>query len=241
MRTYSCTGVGIIMLALSMQATATNVITYSDPDLFGSVAALNPTIDFTSVGVPYLSNFDRSTETGLTVDGVQFIGYRPNDDPAYFLLVINPAAGNPTYWGTGTVLEGPGCWNCSNTDPARKLSVILPLPATAFALNLMTSTPRGGGMAVSLSNGWTSGAIPTPSAGAPLWFGLTSDTPFTTVEIRSSSGMPVIDNASYGSVLALDDPGADPPAQAAEATTMLLIGSALGALSVGRRFLRKAT
>jgi hypothetical protein len=193
------------------------------------------------------SNFDSN---GYLIDGVRFVGIKAADD---FVTGIGWPTNDYRDWGTNGVLQGPMYW--AGAD--HRLHIDLPTPVTAISLNLMTWSFVGGahsGGNVSIEvNGelinsiptamWnqTMGASPKAAGVSPTWFGLISDTPFTSLQIRPLEGYLLIDNFAHG--LATVAGGNEPPpnpdvTETPELTTMLMIGGGLASLRFVRRLKR---
>ena len=140
------------------------------------------------------------TSDGVTIDLVQFIGLQ---NPGYFLYI------------SGGVLQGPG-------SPGGVLHIVLPGTGyTAIGMNLATSS---GNLTITPSTG---GTLVGPSSSSLTFFGITSDTAITSLDISSTQGTLLLDNFQFGT--------AQPDQPVAEATTMILIGTGL----LGLPFLRR--
>jgi hypothetical protein len=141
---------------------------------------------------------------------------------------------------TGTTLvadtvSGPFSWANYGTSEAGFVSgsggvtITLPTPVTAFSINLFAS-PAGTIYTVStLSTPFT---VPTFSAPTPAFFGVTSDTSFSTVNLQVPAGTTyaIFDNFQWGTAQAGQDLGDVP-----EAGTFLLIGTGLMGFAIFRR------
>jgi len=120
-----------------------------------------------------------------------------------------------------------------NSTSTPSIRIVLGTPVTAFGLNLFSANPNGLGFAINFFS--TPFALPTTNGspnGTPnsTFFGVTSDTPFTTIDVSLSlppaGAYELIDNVRFGTSQ-ID--------QAPEAATFLLIGSGL----IGMMALRK--
>lgn len=113
------------------------------------------------------------------------------------------------------------------------IHITLQTPVTAFGVNLFTSQQ---GLTDTITNP-TNASVPTFTAPTLAFFGLTSDTPFSTVDIQTptvSYNYAFFDNFQFGAAQPQSDPGEVP-----EAGTSLLIGTGLLGLAVFRHRLRQ--
>ena len=122
----------------------------------------------------------------------------------------------------GTVDAG---WVSGSTG----VTITLPTAVTAFGINLFTSGPRGGTWTVTTLS--QPSIVPTSSSAPPTFFGVTSDTPFTSVTLGTpaSYSYAFFDNFSWGTA----QTGSMDPVP--EAGTSLLIGTGLVAFAIFRR------
>ncbi len=242
---------GALALAPAFSAQVGVYVNADQADFFSTLTQDMTSIDFNNL-VPingWQGSFDSS---GVTVAGVQFVGIGTGD---YYTALIWPS-NNYKDWGTGALVEGV---SAVDGQPDRGLHIELPVAVTAIGFNLMTGAnagvyTTGGEVSISLSTldtlgplattAWTSASgKPSPAASglSPAWVGITSDTPFTSVDIRPLTGSILLDNLSYGSAQITtnpDDPPVNPPdvTETPEAGTMLLIGTGL----FGLRYVRRA-
>jgi hypothetical protein len=188
-----------------------------------------------TVGSPASFN----TTTGLVIGGVDFIGWTSATSAQ--TIVYDPSLNQPFFdFGTGSILS----WNANNglTGAYPYLEVILPQAVNAVGMNIMAGT--GSVFQVGLNNAifaYTSGA--TTGWPVPNFFGLTSDTPFTTFYLQLPGGnTPFIDNFSYGSEQTQGGGGGggSDPTDTPEVATFLMIATGLIALSKGRRVIHRA-
>ena len=114
------------------------------------------------------------------------------------------------------------------------VDVALPAGVTAIGTDLMSTNPSGLPFMVTLSNG-ESFIVNTPDRPARGFFGITSDVAITSIRFVTvpgpgqSSGIPLVDNFSYGQAAAVPEPA-----------TMLLLGTGLAGIAVRARSRRKS-
>lgn len=141
---------------------------------------------------------------------------------------------------TGTTLladttSGPFLWANFGTGDAGLVmgaggvAITISTPVTAFGINLWSS-PYGQTYTVStLSTPFT---VPTSSSAPPTFFGITSDTAFTTVDLAVPAGTTyaIFDNFQWGTAQVDSVP---------ETGTFLLIGTGLLGFAMFRRKMRQ--
>lgn len=155
--------------------------------------------------------------SGFSQNGVEFIGLSGTVGVAD----TSSAAFSWADFGTGDA----GFVNGTST-----VQIMLAAPVTAFGVNLFAS-PLGSVYTVStLSTPFT---VPTSSAPPPTFFGVTSDTAFSTVSLQVPAGATYafFDNFQWGT--------ADVESPVPEAGTFLLIGTGLLGFAVFRRKVRQ--
>jgi hypothetical protein len=208
----------LVLLAVSISGYSATVQTYSSSSAFSDALASLPSIvDFNSLAY-------QSFNPSYTFAGVTFTNVGGSSDPA--ALATQKSPGSQYWdWGTGTVLALP-------PEAGSYVSIVLPGPATAFALNFMTIFNTGGSLKISFpeldATQYTIAALATHN---PAWSGFISDTPFTNIRIYQNSGRGIIDNITYGLAAPGTDPGSDTP----EIATALMTGAGLIALRFARR------
>jgi hypothetical protein len=157
--------------------------------------------------------------SGIFQNGVEFIGISGST-------------------GVADTSSGPFSWANYGTNDAgfvtgtTGVTITLPGPVTAFGINLFAS-PAGTTYTVStLSTPFT---VPTATTAPPTFFGVTSDTPFSTVSLSIPSGTTYafFDNFSFGTAQA------GQTGQVPEAGTFFLIGTGLVGFAVFRNKARQ--
>ncbi len=166
---------------------------------------------------------------GITLDGVKFQGY--DHSGTEYALGIVTSGPNSTYynWGTGgAILRG---YADSYQGALAHLHITLSTAATAWGTDLMLGGGTPGNFTVK-----PNGADCTPACLAPTFalptaafFGMTSDTPFTFIDLFvPSNAYPALDNFST----AMASAGTPPPppgdgSETPEAATMVLCATGL--------------
>lgn len=201
---------------------------------FVSTPSRADTIVFTS-----RSAFEAAT-TGLTT--INFEGIAPTNSVANFSSPLTIAgatfSGSPT--GAVSVVDSGFFAPLFQFNSGAVLSgfsfvdVTLPAGTTAIGTDLMSTNPSGLPFQVTLSNGETF-LVNTPDQPARGFFGITSDVAITSIRFTTvpgpnqSSGIPLVDNFSYGQAAAVPEPA-----------TMVLLGTGLAGVAVRARSRRKS-
>lgn len=216
------------------------VITYTDLASWQNATTGDSTINFngiTAVGtqVDFSNN---NTSMGLVIGGVDFEAMTSAN--TFDEHVLNPTAGQQYYdYGTGSILY----WNPYTSGTYPYLAVTLPQAVTAVGLDIMTGGP-GNIFYAGLGNlTFAYSSAPTTGWSTPNFFGLTSDTPFTTFYLQMPGGnTPIIGPLSYGSEQTQGGGGGGggDPTDTPEVATFLMIATGLIALGKGRRVLHRA-
>ncbi|HEV8040705.1 MAG TPA: PEP-CTERM sorting domain-containing protein [Bryobacteraceae bacterium] len=168
-----------------------------------------------------LDNFEGLAPSGSYVtgafsdNGVQFIGLS-----SATIGLADTSTGSFSFanFGTGDAVFVFG------TSTAQ---ITVPTPVTAFGINLF-SAPVGLNFTVTTLS--TPFNVPTSSTAPPTFFGVTSDTPFSTIDVQIPTGgtYTFFDNFQWGT--AQTGGGSEVP----EAGTFLLIGTGLVGFAVFR-------
>jgi len=157
------------------------------------------------------------TTTGtITQNGVQFIG-----------LAGSTGIADTSIFPWDNFLTGFAGF-VTNSQNAISVTITLPTPVTAFGLNLFTNPSAATYTVTTLSTPFT---VPTFAIPTPAFFGVTSDTPISTINLSVPAGSTYafFDNFSFGTA----------QTQVPEAGTFLLIGTGLIGFAVFRNKARQ--
>src|SRR5947209_1986299 len=219
---YPCLLTTALLTAWPAKAT---LIAYTDPLGWAAASSGLTTIGFEGIA-PANGAKDYSTSTGLTLNGVKFVGFEGT--ALYDLQVVDGNIAAPFYnFGSGATLKGPS-YNSPATGFVPYFHIILPVNVTALGVDLMTVSPNALTYEVSLPGGTYT--VATANRPTRTFFGLTSDAPIPYVDLavmgttHNGGTYGLIDNVQFGA-----------EAQTAEASTLVLIGTGL----VVFRWLRK--
>ena len=212
-------------------AYSTTITTYTNPATWQ--AATTPgyqTVTFEGLTPPDTPTTYNGA-TGVTVSGVEFIGY--SSSGISDIQVID-TSGIYTWFndGTGDVLM-------ESTDrpfsfsPLPYINIVLPANITALGMNLYTTSPQALNYTITVAgNQYTVPTFPQPTL---AFWGITSDAPVSSLQLTlagttfNSSSHALLDNFSFGAV------GAADVSAAPEAGTYLLIGTGLIGLVILRK------
>jgi hypothetical protein len=163
--------------------------------------------------------------SGIFMNGVEFIGLSGST------LVADTTSGSFSWanFGTGEAGVVSGSGSLTTT-----VAITIPTAVTAFGINLWGSYMGNlSGLSYTVSTLSTPFTFPVASSLPPTFFGVTSDTPFTTVDLQvpAGTGYAIFDNFQWGTA----DAGSPVP----EAGTFLLIGTGLMGIAVFRRKTRQ--
>ena len=214
------------MLAL-VPAYATTITTYSS--LASWQAATTPgyqTVTFEGLTPPDTQT-NYYSATGVTEDGVNFIGYSTTGSSD--IQVVDTSAFSWYDWGTGDALL-QNLARPNSGAPLPYVDIVLPANVTSLGLDLFTTSPQALNYTITVDgNQYT---VPTFSQPTLAFWGITSDTPISSIQLTlqgttwNGGSNELLDNFSFG---------ASDLTAAPEAGTYLLIGTGL----IGFVMLRK--
>jgi hypothetical protein len=212
-----------IGIALTLvPAYSTTITTYTSLANWQAATSTGyQTVTFTGLApaggsTPYYS------ATGVTQDGVEFIGY--SSSGASNIQVVDTSALSWYNDGTGDALIESAS-PASNGAALPYIDIVLPANITALSLDLWTASSPA--MNYSITVAGNTYTVPTLSGNTEAFWGLTSNAPIASIQMDlpaatvASSSYALADNFSFG----MSDLAAAP-----EAGTYLLIGSGLIAL-----------
>jgi PEP-CTERM motif len=209
--------IGIALMLVP--AYSTTITTYSSLGSWqAATSAGYQTVTFTGLA-PADSSTNYYSASGVTQDGVEFIGY--SSTGASNIQVIDSSVS--TYYNDGTgdaLIEGVS--PSSNGAPLPYIDIVLPANITALGLNLWTASPAAASYSITVAgNTYT---VPTLSGNTEVFWGITSGTAISSLQLDvpsstfNGSNEALADNFSFG---------ASDLTAAPEAGTYLLIGSGL--------------
>jgi hypothetical protein len=215
-RSKSCALFLLTLFTLAVMITpaySTTITTYSD-----SASWLAAT-----TGVVQADNFEGMAPSGgytvysggIFQSGVEFIGLSGTTG------VMDTTQASYYNFGTGDAGFVMG---------APDVRITLPAPVTAFGINLFTNPPN---LTYTVTTLATPFSVPTFAVPTPAFFGITSDTAFSTVDLGAPAGSTYafFDNFQWGTAQA----GQQGQGQVPEAGTFLMIGTGLMGLAIFRR------
>ena len=212
-------------------AYSTSITTYTSRTGWALSASGIQTIDFEGLA-PANGATNYNTASGLTVGGVEFIGIASG---ANWLEVVDTNF-SPWYnFGSNDALA-INLYQAYSGAPVQYFHIILSTPVTAFGVDLATISPNA--LTFSISVGGGTYSAPTFARPTLGFFGFTSDTPFTTIDISVPNTTPsggtyaLLDNFSFGTAQTA-------PADTPEIATFVLIGSGLVVLGGRRKWLSR--
>jgi hypothetical protein len=219
----------VLYFALGLvPAYCTTITTYTNPATWqAATSAGYQTVTFEGLTPPNTET-PYNNATGVTASGVDFIGY--NSSGVSDIQVVDTSGVFTWFnWGTGDALiqslDRP-----NSSSPLPYINIVLPANISSLGLDLFTTSPQALSYTITVAgNQYT---VPTFSQPTLAFWGITSDTPITSVQLTlagttfNSSSNELLDNFSFG---------ASDLTAAPEAGTYLLIGSGL----IGFVLLRK--
>lgn len=206
----------LTIFALAVMATPacpTTITTYSSSASWLAATTGVQTDDFEG-----LAPAGSYTTGAFSENQVQFIGLS-----GATIGVADTSSGSFSFANFGT---GDAAFVFSTSTA----QITVPTPVTAFGINLFTSPNAQNYTVTTLSTPFT---VPTFTQPTVAFFGVTSDTPFTTIDLQVPSGgtYSFFDNFQWGTA----EVGSPVP----EAGTFLLIGTGLMGFAVFRRRVRE--
>jgi hypothetical protein len=224
---FSGLSISIGVALMVVPAYSTTITTYTSLATWqAATSAGYQTVTFTGLA-PAGSSSDYYSASGVTADGVEFIGY--SSTGASDIQVVDTSALSWYNDGTGDALL-QGASPASNGAPLPYINIVLPANVTAFGMDLWTTNNPA--MSYSITVAGNTYTVPTLAGNTEAFWGITSDTPVSSLQLSvptatvSSSTEALVDNFSFG---------ASDLTAAPEAGTYLLIGSGL----IGFVLLRK--
>jgi PEP-CTERM motif len=204
----------IVSLTLTVApACATSILTYADLASWTAASTGYQTINFQSTAP--------GTYFSLSLLGVQFAGI-----------------GGPNNNGVTIIDSTSFGWNSGNApfinmNQSQTMQITLPTAVTAFGFNVFSAAPHGLTFVINVNG--TQFPVPTNDIpNSPTFFGVTSDTPLTTILVSLATNTPsayiLVDNVRFGTAQVDQTP---------EAATFLLIGSGLvGIMALRKRIMK---
>lgn len=227
--------VSAALLLAVLPAHASSVV-YTDPTAWANATSGDTEITFGGIA-PSGSFTNEGTSTGLTIDGVQFVG--DLTATTYALNVLDQLYASPYFnWGVPATLESPIYNLPANPSFLPYVQVNLPSNTTAFSALLGTVSPNGLTYQVTLSDGevFTIGTGTRPNL---TFFGITSESPITWADFTVlnpgtySGAYGILTDFQFGGSTT-DQGQTGDPTQTPEACTLILIGSGLVAMRAFR-------
>jgi hypothetical protein len=216
----------LVSLSLALvSARATTITTYSSYTNWSQATASGfQTITFAG-DAPSGGVQNYNGPTGLTQDGVEFIGY--NSSGTSDLQVIDTSAFSYYDWGTGDApIQSLNRPNASS--PLPYINIVLPANISSLGLNLFTASPEALNFTITVAGNQYS--VPTYSQPTLAFWGITSTSAISSIQLTlagttyNGGSSELLANFAFGDVMA-----------APEASTYLMIGSGL----IGLVLLRK--
>ncbi len=183
-------------------AYSTTITTYSDSASWTAATTGVTTDNFNGLAPAGSYTMYNS---GIFQNGVEFIGISGQTG------VMDTSAFSFYNFGTG---------DAGFVSGTTGVTITLPTAVTAFGINLFTNPTAATYTVTTLS---TPSTVPTSATAPPTFFGVTSDTPFSTVSLQVPAGLSYafFDNFSFGTAQAQET------GQVPEAGTFFLIGTGL--------------
>ena len=206
----------VLLLAAPLSAT---IVEYADRVTWELTTPGLSTINFDDGDYDNSDTYQSyNTASGLTINGIQFIGQYSID--TYFLYVVHENISGHDF-DSGAILKGPAY---QTANAYRYIQVNLPTGITSFGVDLMSVGTNQEGMSILINPGAYSTAITTGIQPGSTFFGVTSDDDITQIQFKLTSGtsdvsLPALDDFSFGAAAdlsAVPEPG-----------TYLMVGAGL--------------
>ena len=210
--------------------------TYTDRASWEALTTSRTDINFSSLNLTPGGYQGYNTSSGLTLGGVQFIGWNGS---SYFLYALNPPSGADEDYNSGTILKGPEWYpNCY-------LLSVMPANITSVGFDLATVFPGARNIRIQI-DGNDLGVVVTLNRPNLTFYGVQTDTPIGQIRFLVDSGtqyqtMVLLDNFAYGIAAGGGGGGGGGgPAETVEATTLLYAATGLALVIIGRRRHRRS-
>ena len=209
------------------------ITTFSDPTAFDT-AATGLTLDDFQGYAPSGGQTTYTSSSGVSQNGVEFIGYTSTPG-SYLIYVVNATSPQWTPYSQNGATNALQLATSSQPGTAPNLQIALPGSVTAAGMNLVGIDT--GGLSYNISVDGTPFTIAAGSNTTPVFWGVTSDTPISTITLSLNGTVPAdasvyLDNFQFGSASVAV--GMDP---APEAAPFFLIGSGLiGLVAFKKKF-----
>jgi hypothetical protein len=202
-------------VALASAPARADTVVYTTRVLFEGAATNLTTITFEGIAP---TNSVANFSSPLTIQGATFSG-----SPTGMVSVVDSGFFAPLFqFNSGAVLSGFSF-----------VEVTLPAGITAIGTDLMSTNPDGLAFQVVLATGETF-VVNTPLRPERGFFGITTDVAIASIRFTAipganqSSGIPLLDNFSFGQAAAVPEPA-----------TLLLLGTGLVGIATRARRRRK--
>lgn len=213
-------------------AYSTSLTTFTSLAAWQAATSGVQTADFEGLTPPGTATTYNSPTGVSNYPGVEFIGYTSSGSS--YIQVIDTSAFSWYNYGTGDALIMP-MDRPTSASPLPYIHVVFTTPVTAFGGDLFTASPQALSFTVTvLGNTFTASTNSQPNT---AFFGITSDTPITSVDftlagtVYNGGSQALMDNFRWGT--------ASPQNDTPEAATFLMIGSGLlGLVYLNKRMRR---
>jgi probable HAF family extracellular repeat protein len=200
---YLALSAAMYCLLFGGTAHAQSPVLFTDRAQWQAAAGAVASIDFADIA-PFggWSAFD--TTSGLTQQGVRFIGISPeNPSQTFYLRVVDPHFFSGHFdWGSGPVLHGPPVVPGPGGEggPGSHIRVLLPPGVTAVAADVMSFLDFASPISVVVTTTAGSTEFVVDSLFHPnrQFVGFTSVWPITSLTFSAADGSPMLDNVRFG-------------------------------------------